>query len=106
MNAPKLRHARSSLNGRSVHAGLVGHELRGLPVHIKVRIQILATEHLMIGGEFFYHSHRGEPKVRRRIRLTVRGLAEMIWLGRTQPLDANCRHRPSGSCFVAHNPSR
>jgi hypothetical protein len=46
MKAPASRQALSSLNGRSVHAGVVGHELRGLAVHIRVRIQILATEHL------------------------------------------------------------
>jgi hypothetical protein len=49
------RHILSSLNGRSVHAGLVGHALRGLGVHIMVRIQILVTRHLMIGEEFSFY---------------------------------------------------
>jgi hypothetical protein len=47
MKAPKSRHCLSFLNGRSVHAGLVGHELTGLPVHITVRIQILVMHHLV-----------------------------------------------------------
>ena len=46
MKAPKSRHFLSSLNGRSVHAGLVGHEPKGLAEHITVRIQILVTQHL------------------------------------------------------------
>lgn len=107
MNAPKSRHIRSSLNGRSVHAGPVGHELRGLPVHIMVSIQILVTEHLMIGRESFYHSHRREPKVRTRIRPVGRGIADMDWPagrpGRETVTEQN------GRCFrlafVAHDPS-
>jgi hypothetical protein len=47
MKAPKSRHFVSSLNGRSVHAGLVGHEPKGLAVHITIKIQILVTQHLV-----------------------------------------------------------
>jgi hypothetical protein len=42
MKAPACRHVLSSLNGRSDHAGVVGHELSGLAVHVMIRIQILA----------------------------------------------------------------
>ena len=65
MYAPKSRQARSSLNGRSVHAGLVGHGLWELPMHIIVRIQILVTEHLVIRREYFYHSHRRQLSPKR-----------------------------------------
>lgn len=50
MKAPKSRHCLSFLNGRSIHAGLVGHELRGLAVHIIVRIQIVVMHHLVTRG--------------------------------------------------------
>jgi hypothetical protein len=55
MNAPRSRHFCSSLNGRSVHAGLVGHVLHGDAVHMMVRIQIFAIERLASRRTLHYH---------------------------------------------------
>ena len=53
-------------------------------MHIMVRIQILVTEHLVIGREYFYHSHR-RLLIRKDDPACRTGLAEINRLGPTTP---------------------
>jgi hypothetical protein len=73
MNAPVSRHILWSVNGRSVHAGAAGHELKGLTVHIMVRIQILVTQHLMIGEELYFYILQDSAQDPNQIRSATNG---------------------------------